>query len=49
MAGVVLRVDVPSDSGVQIVNRVDTVIRPPGDPEDQRPVVVLAVRDARFL
>ena len=48
MAGVVIPLgeDVLSISGVQIVYRVDTAILSPGDPEDQRPVVVMAVADA---
>ena len=46
MAGVVLLEDVLSISGVQIMYGVDTAILPPGDPEDQRPVVVMAVADA---
>ncbi len=46
MAGVVLLEDILSISGVQIVYRVDTAIVPPGDSEDQRPVVVMAVADA---
>ncbi len=45
MAGVVLLEDVLSISGVQIVYRVDTAILAPGDPEDQRPVVMV-VADA---
>jgi len=35
-----------SISGVQSVSRAATGILPPGDPEDQRPVVVLALADA---
>jgi hypothetical protein len=46
MAGVVLLGEVPSISGVQIGLLVDTAILPAGDPEDQRPVVVMAVADA---
>lgn len=35
--------DVPFIPEVQVVYWVDTAILPPGDPEDQRPVVVMSV------
>lgn len=46
MAGVVLIEDILSIPGGQIVSRVDAGILPVGDPEEQRPVAVLAVADA---
>jgi hypothetical protein len=35
--------DVPFIPDVQVVYWVDTTLLPPGDPEEQRPVVVMAV------
>lgn len=37
--------DVPFIPDIQVVYWVDTAILPPGDPEPQRPVVVMAVPD----
>ncbi len=38
--------DVPFIPDIQVVYWVDTAILPPGDSEDQRPVVVMAVPDS---
>jgi hypothetical protein len=38
--------DVPFIPDIQVVYWVDTTILPPGDPEDQRPVVVMAMPNA---
>jgi hypothetical protein len=37
--------DVPFIPDIQVVYWVDTALLPPGDPEDQRPMVVMAVPD----